>query len=420
MKLETKKAKLIAILIAAVSLVLCVVIVLLTVSSCSSNSPSGTTVKKVIKKKVIIVQEPEVESDTDNGDSNNNFDFDNNFNSDFSGSDINSDIDDTSSDSDNSDMNNTSTDDKTDSSTDTGSDDLGSKYEVELKGETKTPMSDKISFGFWTYDWGQWTSRFGEKYGKETDILTTASIGDIEEAKYCKENGISGWWMPSFGTGSFETDSAVLTENWKRSVLSTAEAYKYAGVWDAIEGFHFDEPMLKISGEQFKNMTKFLAENFPDKRIFPVFSSYEVRGSSTTRELDAIDYENCGYITDLGWDSYDSLDINYYRDMFAQIQKQVGRKDIRYWVFPVTYQKTSAFDEEHMLTHLNILYEVLKEFENPGGIFMYSYGAHGSAPAFEQLTDPNLNYNYNRLLERVVEIGKEVKQMEYKYKSTKN
>ena len=417
MKLETKKAKLIAILIAAVSLVLCVVIVLLTVSSCSSNSPSGTTVKKVIKKKVIIVQEPEVESDTDNGDSNNNFDFDDNFNSDISGSDINSDSEDTSSDSDNSDMNNTSTDDKTDSSTDTGSDDLGSKYEVELKGETKTRLSDKIAFGFWNYSWGDWDNLHGDKYGKETEIITHGNVGNIETAKWCKENGVSGWLMCGPTKASFEPDSAILKESFKKTILETAEMYKYAGVWDVIEGYHFDEPLGKISGEQFRVVTKFLAESFPDKRIYPVFSRMEVDG---TNGCDAINYENCGYVTDIGYDAYDSLDINYYREMFTKIQNQVGRKDVRLWVFPVSYQKTTRHDEDHMITHLNILYELLKEFENPGGIHMYSFKPYGSTPAFQQLTDPNLEYNYDRFLKRVVEVAKEVNSMEYTYKSTKN
>lgn len=447
---KTKKAKLIAILIAAVSLLLSVVIVLLSVSSCSSDPTVVKMVKKVVKKKVIIVQEPEVES----GDSNTDSDFDDDFYSDFNNwtdnenIDVNTDsenntnsdgntINDNKNDNNDSNSNNTTTDDNndvnsnnsstddndnsnidTDSSTNTGpSDDTGPQYEVELKGEIKTRLSDKIAFGFWNYTWGDWDNLHGDKFGKETEIITHGNVGNIESAKWCKENGVSGWLMCGPTEGSFEPNSAVLKDSWKKNILDTAEMYKYAGVWDAVEGYHFDEPLGKISGEQFRVVTKFLAESFPDKRIYPVFSSMEVNG---THGCDAINYENCGYITDLGYDAYDSLDINFYREKFAQIQKQIGRKDVRLWVFPVSYQKTSAFDENHMLTHLNILYEVLKEFENPGGIHMYSFRPYGSTPAFQQLTDPELPYKYDKFLNRVVEIAKEVNQMEYTYKITKN
>ncbi len=380
----SKKGKLITIISSVVSLVLCLVIVLLTVTSCSDNKDGGKTVKRVVKKKIIVVEEPEGESKGD-----------------MTIYDV--------------------VDEEYDGPEEVVDTVVVPEYEVELEGEKKTPLESKIAIGFYAYNWGQWEEQFGEKFGKESEILTVGNVGTIEKAKWAKERGVSGFITPHTSKAAFvSNDSSVLSENWKENVLSTAKAFQVAGLWDVVEGYHFDEPLLKLSGEQFREMTKFLAETFPDKRIFPVHCDYEIKGTSMSGSVfDTISYDTSAYCTDIGYDQYHSIDIEYQREMIEKIKEMAGRKDIRIWLFPTTFNY-SNYDEDYMLTHLNMYYKLLMEQENPGGLYLYSWKTYGEQTGFAQLTDPNLEWKYNRLLNRVVEIGKELKNAEYNYKTTKN
>jgi len=382
--LLSKKGKLITIISSVVSLVLCLVIVLLTVTSCSDNKDGGKTVKRVVKKKIIVVEEPEGESKGD-----------------MTIYDV--------------------VDEEYDGPEEVVDTVVVPEYEVELEGEKKTPLESKIAIGFYAYNWGQWEEQFGEKFGKESEFLTVGNVGTIEKAKWAKERGVSGFITPLTSKSAFvSNDSSVLSESWKENVLSTAEAFQVAGLWDVVEGYHFDEPLLKLSGEQFREMTKFLAETFPDKRIFPVHCNYEINGTSMSGSVfDTISYDTSAYCTDIGYDNYHSIDIEYQREMIEKIKEMAGRKDIRIWLFPTTFVHNS-YDEEYMLAHLNMYYKLLMEQENPGGLYLYSWKTYGEMTGFAQLTDPNLEWKYNRLLNRVVEIGKELKNAEYNYKTTKN
>ena len=382
--MKFQKEKLISIISSTVSIVLCTVIALLTLTACSDKEDGGKTVKRVVKKKIIVVEEPEGESKGD-----------------MTIYDV--------------------VDEEYDGPEEVVDTVVVPEYEVELEGEKKTPLESKIAIGFYAYNWGQWEEQFGEKFGKESEILTVGNIGTIEKAKWAKERGVSGFITPHTSKAAFVSkDSSVLSENWKENVLSTAKAFQVAGLWDVVEGYHFDEPLLKLSGEQFREMTKFLAETFPDKRIFPVHCDYEINGTSMAGSVfDTISYDTSAYCTDIGYDQYHSIDIEFQRGMIEKIKEMAGRKDIRIWLFPTTFNY-SNYDEDYMLTHLNMYYKLLMEQENPGGLYLYSWKTYGEQTGFAQLTDPNLEWKYNRLLNRVVEIGKELKNAEYNYKTTKN
>lgn len=388
LKLETKKQKIIALILAIVSIILCVAIVLLTVASCNGGEATGgKTVQKVIKKKVIIVKKPDTEDDEDE---NTYYDV---VDDDYDGPE---------------------------EVVDTVIVPEEPEYEVELGGKIDTPLSDKIALAFYHYSPGDWTKQFGEKYGKEGDILSCCSVGNIEQAKLCKEYGMGGWIVPYKGTDSFVDGTTELTENWKDTLTSTVEAYKVMGLWDVIEGFHFDEPMGYLSGEQFRSMTKFLAESFPNKRIYAVFSTYELDGYSPSRTFDKVDYYNSAFLTDAGFDAYSTLDIEVQRERFKQMSEQIGRKNVRLWVYPATFRYTANTTEDFCIANLNMHYELLKEFENPGGIHMYTWTTYGNQTGFRDLNDPSLNWNFTRLLERILEISKEMKTMKYTYTITKN
>jgi hypothetical protein len=231
---------------------------------------------------------------------------------------------------------------------------------------------------------------------------------------------MGGWLVPQKTQSAFVDGTTELTEVWKDNILSTMEAYKAVGLWDVIEGFHFDEPLGYISGDQFRAMRKFLAENFPNKRIYPVFSLYELNGASPSKHFDKIDYYNCAYITDAGYDEYGVTEIEEMRKRFKQLSEQIGRKDVRLWVYPATFRWFETTTEDFCLKSLNMHYELLKELENPGGMHMYTWTTYGTMTGFGEISDPLLDWKWERLFNRVLEITKEINQMEYKYKTTKN
>lgn len=409
LKLETKKQKITALIIAIVSVILCVAIVLVTVSSCSADTSGGKKIIKKVKKKVIIVQKPDSSATTDVEDNNTYYEI---VDEDYDGPEEVIDTvyvpEEPEEETDNS------------SEEDVSSED-GSKYEVELHGKVPTPLSDKIAIAFYHYKPGNWTAQFADKYGKEGDIVSCCSVANIDDAKLCKEYGLGGWIVPSKSDTSFvDRTTTELTETWKDTIVSTAEAYKAMGLWDVIEGFHFDEPLGYINGEQFRAMTKFLAETFPDKRIYPVFSYYELVGYSPSRIFPKVDYYNCGYVTDVGYDEYDMQTIEALRERFGQLASQIGRKDVRYWVYPATFRWFESTTEDFCLKSLDSHFEMLKEFENPGGMHMYSWKTYTTRTGFSELTDPVLDWKWDRMFNRVLEISKEIKAMKYTYKNTKN
>ena len=157
--MKFQKEKLISIISSTVSIVLCTVIALLTLTACSDKEDGGKTVKRVVKKKIIVVEEPEGESKGD-----------------MTIYDV--------------------VDEEYDGPEEVVDTVVVPEYEVELEGEKTTPLESKIAIGFYAYNWGQWEEQFGEKFGKESEILTVGNVGTMEKAKWAKERGVSGFITP--------------------------------------------------------------------------------------------------------------------------------------------------------------------------------------------------------------------------------
>ena len=108
-------------------------------------------------------------------------------------------------------------------------------------------------------------------------------------------------------------------------MLTTAEAYKVAGVWDQLAGYETEEICMAVTQEQYKKLTRFLRDNFPDKRIFSCLSMYEVRGDAPAGfTIAPMSYDTYGYITDIGYDWYNprfqlgSFELAQYLDRFYE------------------------------------------------------------------------------------------------------
>ena len=308
-----------------------------------------------------------------------------------------------------------------DSSDDTSSDNSSESlplYEVDLDGKGYSDADARIGMGLYHYYLGDWNETFGDIYGEEMSFMNT-SFGDADSAALAKENNSVVWIGP--GDAFDDRNTLVFKDGFEEQLEMTVQAYKNAGLWDSVAGFHFDEPCLKYTGEQFKVLTKYLAETYPNKRIFPVVSVYEIRDNAPAGTfVGEMSYENYGYVTDIGFDWYGTADIDEHRTLLNEMKEKIGRSDVRIWFFPCTSKIYADQDEDYMIEHLNMCYELLKEQENPGGLMLYTWTTYGTMTGLQELLDPDLGYKYERLAARIVEIGKEINSNPYRYNKSKN
>ena len=217
-----------------------------------------------------------------------------------------------------------------------------------------------------------------------------------------------------------------LTPAERDEITKLVDGVKEAGLWDVVAGFQYDEPMLCVTTEVFEEFSSFMATF--GKRQLAIFSYYEVVEGSNPRSCDPeygkeahlITPESCKYLTDIGFDWYGSADINEHRTLLNEMKEKIGRSDVRIWFFPCTSKAYADQDEDYMVKHLNMCYDLLKEQENPGGLMLYTWTTYGTQTGLQELLDPNLGYNYKRLAARIVEIGKEINSNPYRYNKSKN
>lgn len=282
-----------------------------------------------------------------------------------------------------------------------------STYEVDLDGVEASPTDKKIGLAMYHNFIGNWDELFADTYGEESTFMNYYRVGSIEEAKQVKAaNGMC--WL--YVVEPYDNrDTLEFKENYVENFKMQIQAYKDAGVWDVIAGFETEEMTTRITHEQFIKFTKFLRDTCPDKRILSCTSPYEIQGATINGFIiEPMDYETFGYVTDIGFDMYHTVDYAEHKALLEEMKEKLGRKDVRIWFFPCTYKYESGTDEDYMIKSLDIAYDLLLKEENPGGIYMYTWETWGDDYGLKDLLDPEGKQQYTRLAERIVEIGKEI------------
>lgn len=292
-----------------------------------------------------------------------------------------------------------------------------SPYDVKFDGVANAPANKQIGMSIYHYDTvGKWAELTKGEFGDESEFLNYYHVSSVLEAKKVKEMGGMCWLHIRAPFDRNDKNNLTLPSNWTNSINQTVEAYKSAGLWDCIAGFHTEEMMLQITGEQYRITTKYLNDNWPEKRIYCCISLYELKGSNGA---DPMSYKTYGYVTDIGFDYYFSYDYNYFKDLVNHMKEGVGRDDVRIWFYPTAYGSNTS--EDFMINHLNQMYKLLLEEENPGGLDLYTWKTWGENSAgLDRLLDPDGQYKYDNLAKRIVEIGKEIKNNPYRYEKLVN
>lgn len=286
------------------------------------------------------------------------------------------------------------------------------KVLLSLEDTIVSETNNQVGMAMYHSAIGDWDASYSTTYGAEADFVNYYRVTSMSEAAAVKEaNGMC--WLYVHDPFADRT-ATEFDEGFEESFKQKVQNYKDAGLWDVIAGFETEEATTRLTQEQFIKMTKFIKEVCPEKRILACTSPYEINGKTlnggTEDEIviEPLTAEALAYVTDIGYDEYPSNDENYHRELLAKM-KAVAPSDARIWFFPCTYNYYGAKTEEDMLASLNLTYKLLCEQENPGGLYLYTWETFSEgSEALDVLLDPNGDYNYSTLANRIVEIGKDI------------
>jgi len=209
----------------------------------------------------------------------------------------------------------------------------------------------------------------------------------------------------------------VLKEGWRERLENLYGWLSKQDYYNAVEGFYIDEPFLcGIRGTDFEEVTGAIRKIFTDKRIFCCFSIAGVAPDIWTLDgIEQVNEKTGQYLTDVGFDMYHPFDEKYSY-ITKEMKRRLGnREDLRIWHIPCVMNYRGDKKEQHAVDHLNGLYRLLKEENNPGGLMCYTYFASvGETEAIGNIPLERLrgkrkgDENWKVLWNNIVSIGKEL------------
>ncbi len=265
--------------------------------------------------------------------------------------------------------------------------------------------------------------------------------------EWAKKTGAQIWLAPPTFFSSKET-----IEQYIEGVQKFVDKLIKAEVWDCVVGFQWDEPLLKKghTNEDFLAMTKAMSETFK-KRIFPVFSLYEVigkRGNSGDPDFQWLFKKECStYITDVAFDVYGydftnpdtefskkelsriagfyGDEINSAQDVFRLYTKKLLElmekpDEVRVWYFPDAYicKKRTGEDrytnEQDCINSLTALKELLLEQKNPGGLFSYTYKSWNDHDGMDWQLDKDNPQQWKNYIKAAQDVCRELSEIKIK------
>lgn len=263
----------------------------------------------------------------------------------------------------------------------------------------------------------EWDAVYGEDYGAASDIFNYGMATNIDTVKTNNENGAASWIKV---TNPFK-DAANPTVMDLTNLENKINGMKQSGVWDDVVGFYTEEIRGSMTDEQYKILTKYLRDTYPGTRILAILSADEVKGREATEEKTAItpaNYDTYQYTTDIGYDIYFTIDPAVYDELNNTLNTNLAGLNYKKWYFPRTYvagdieleQNTQQF----MISHLELLFELLQAEENKGGLWLYTWVSYPNDDGTDGqigLSELVERYGYTDLVETIVNIGAEIKTM---------
>ena len=245
---------------------------------------------------------------------------------------------------------------------------------------------------------------------------------DHDHLRRIKEMGCVTWvyYFPMVMVEIKGKKSWQLKAGWKDEIEKLVEDTKKAGLWDVIAGFQYDEPMLHVDVDVFEEFSEYMAKF--GKRQMALFSMYEIREGTHPKagdpEFGMLDHvitpRSCRFLTDVGFDWYSHADYDVFDAYLDELITMMGRDNFYIWHVPCTWTRNNDpnANEEFCLKNLNVLYKLLMARKNPGGLFCYTWHSWRSNESLDWLFDSKNPNRWNKLEERMIEIGREVREIE--------
>ena len=308
---------------------------------------------------------------------------------------------------------------------------------------------NKLGVGIYHLD-PRWCSPYDfnrvANYGMVNAFRLTTEAGSSSFYMGCrraKETGEQIW----YSAPTFFPHKETLSEFMAR-LDKTISGIKKQELWDTVVGFQWDEPLLKKghNNEDFLAMTKAISEEY-GKRIFPVFSGYEVMGRKGNLEDNDGDtvlrYESTKYITDVAFDLYGydfrvplrEEDKKRYFDTYNKefntaeeflqfyTDNLIGRMQnpdsVRLWYFACAYLCRRwvggpLADEDFCIQSLEGFKNLLLKQKNPGGLFSYGYKSWGDRDHLDWQIDEDNPNQWKRYIEAAARVCSELRDIDIK------
>ena len=259
-----------------------------------------------------------------------------------------------------------------------------------------------------------------EKYLKMGFMNISHSLKiDSDFTRVIADEGVK-FWVYANDVGLYsenQGDKLIygIRDGWKEKIAKKVQDIKDAGLWDAVLGFDWDEPMLQSTNEIITPVAQEYAKY--GKRQRAIFSYYELIEGSHPKSSDPefgkeghlINADSCKYFTDIGFDWYGCTDYDRHKFVSNEMKRRVGRDDVYIWYLPCTWSGKNIFSEKHCLDHLEMCYKLLNEEKNPGGLSCYNWFSFcpKGAGLDWQLSEKNMS-RWDKLEARMIEIGNEL------------
>lgn len=280
--------------------------------------------------------------------------------------------------------------------------------------ETMHDAQDRQGFRIYHFGWGGFDPELCKTY-EDMGFMNHFPSGDRDWMKHIQSLGGAIWQYLSPFTQCEETKKWYLSEGWQQQLDDQVAQLKRDGVWDAVVGFEFDEPMLRVVNEDFEQVSRYLTKF--GKRQMAIFSVYELVEGSHPRSDDpefgmtghVIRPESCQYLTDIAFDMYGVNSYSYLKLLTEEMKRRVGREDVYVWQVPCTWSDYNTRDENHAIGHLDNCYRLLKEQKRPGGLICYNWRSfRKTGESLDWLFSPENPERWAKLEARMVEIGREI------------
>lgn len=291
-----------------------------------------------------------------------------------------------------------------------------------MKINSNIPAEKAVGFEIYHFAWNPRKKvEMIDKYLEMGFMNSFMLMGeDYQTMRKVAEAGGKFWvYAQNIGFTSKKENNKIIygiKDTWRESIAKKVQRLKDEGIWDAVIGFDWDEPLLSSTNE----LVEMVAEEYAKygKRQRAIFSYYEIIEGSHPKsddpefgkEAHLINEHSCRFFTDVGFDYYGSAEYDNHLKVLNELKRRIGNEKAYIWLVPCTWSFHHRFGEVYAIKHLNMCYDLLKEQEYPGGITCYNWHSFraNKGDSLDWLLDERNESRWSDLEDRMIEIANEV------------